>query len=255
MALTPAVIKTMIDKVAEEYHILNTSVDSINADLPFYFPLVTSTDEYDFERRMIVPAQTGDTWDIGAIIRASPLAPLINGLAAYFQTNGDMSDVGVGGALDNYLYVNNLTAYKYFADAQYCVNYYKMAGILVENTDVFTFAELGQTSGAGYFTSLGSYQTDNINLPYGVYADYTSFAPTDQVEVLIVSGTINFDIRLICKDINGDTFVFEQNVSGSANDKVTLNLTEKITGCSGLATAYSGTDGDVLRIQTIAPEV
>jgi len=255
MALTPTTIKTIIDKIAEEYRILETAVDSIDTDLPFYFPAVTATGEYDFERRMITPAQTGDTWTIDPIIRASPLAPLINGLANYFQTNGDMSDVGTGGALDNYLYVNSLTAYKYFADAQYYVNYYKMAGILVDNTDVFTFAECGQTSGAGYFTSLGSYQTDDINLPYGVYTDYTSYAPTDQVEVLIVSGTINFDIRLICKDINGDTFVFEQNISGSEGETVKLDLTEKITGCSGLAASYSGTDGDILRIQTIAPEV
>lgn len=70
--------------------------------------------------------------------------------------------MGVGGALDNYLYINDLTAYKYYADAQYYTNFYKMCGILVENTDAFTFAEFGiDEYDNSYFESIDSYQTED----------------------------------------------------------------------------------------------
>ena len=255
MALQPTTVKSIIDKAAYQFHTLETAVSTIESENPVYFPLVTQDDDYDFEHFMLPSVKAADTWDIAKITKDSPLKYIIGSLSSFFQSNENLSDVGVGGALDNYLYINNLTAYKYYADAQYYVNGYKMAGILVENTDVFVFAELGNDYGAAYFTSLGSYQTDDLNAPYGEYVEYTSFAPTSEVEILIVNGTINFDIHLICKDKNGDTFVFTQNISGSTGDRVKLNLTETIVGCSGLTEPYAGSDGDILRIQTIAPEV
>jgi hypothetical protein len=257
MALQPSTVKEILDKAAYQYKQILTGVEIINTYDPDYFPLFSVDNDYSFERVMIPQVYKTDNWNVESLIKASPLAYLIPALNSYFATNIDMSDAGYGGALDAYLYDNDLTAYKYYADAQYIVNNYKMAGILVDNTSSFIFAEFGiDNYDAYYFDSLGSYQTDDITRPYGDYDTYTSYAPTDQVEIEIISGTgINFDIHLICKDKNGEAFIFVQSITGSTGDKVKLGLSEKITGCVGLETNYSGMSGDKFRIQTIEPEV
>ena len=256
MALQTSTVKTIINQAASQFHQIELGVNAINGDSPDYFPYFTQDDDYYFEFTMNQSVSAVDNWKLKSLILASPLNPLIGYLNMYFATNIERTNVGFPGALDNYLYDNSLTCYKQFADAQYFVSGYKMSGVVVENSDVCIFGEFGcDTQGIGYFDSLVSYQTDDISAPYGTYDAYTSFAPTDQVEVEFVHGTINFDIHLICKDKYGEAFVFTQQVSGTAGEKVKLNLTEKISGVSGLETMYSGVANDLVKIQTIAPEV
>lgn len=256
MALQTSTIQSICDKVASQYHYLLTAFDAIEADSPDYFPYVTADGDFGFELKMNPSLVKGDNWNMKDLVKASPIDSIIGGLFSYFSTSRNNWEIDYPGSLDNYLYVNGMTVSKYFADSVYYCNGYKMAGILVDNTDVFTFAEFGKTSGnIAYFTSLGSYQTEDINAPYGTYTDYISFAPTDQIELEIVTGAINFDIKLICKDKNGDTFIYQQSLSGTEGETITLNLTEKITGVAGLQTPYDGNANDLFRIKTISLEV
>lgn len=257
MAISTQIIQDILDKASSQYKILEDAINEINADSPEYFPIVTSSDDYDFESFML-PSLSQDVWTTGSLIKSTPLSRALSGLMRYFSSSSNFWDITHEQSLDQYLYSNNMTATRYFADALFYSVGHKMAGILVENVDPFTFAELGKNSeGTSYFTSIASYQTDQINLPYGIYSSYVGFAPTDKVEVELVNvtGTINFDIALICKDGNGDTFILNQNLSGITGDKIALELTEKVTGFSGVSlTPYNGTAGDLLRIQTALEE-
>lgn len=220
---------------------------------PEYFPIVTESDDYGFESIMN-PFLKNDVWTTAPIVKASPLSSVVWGLMTYFNSNPNYWSIEYPGSLDQYLYINGMTVKKPFADAVYDVTGFKMSGAVVENTDVMTFVRFGKTaSDVPYFTSVTSYQTEALNLPYGTYDSYVYFAPTDKVEAYIENGSINFDIRLICKDKNGETFIHEQNLTGSTGSKIGLQLSEKIVGFSGMTTLYNGAANDLIRIQT-APE-
>lgn len=258
MALQTTTIQDICDKVAKQYSVLEDAVVTIEADNPDYFPLVTQDDDFDFELKMNPALIKGDDWNVPDLVKASPLKSICGGLLNYFSTSHTYNQIEYVGSLDNYLYVNGMTVSKNFADALYYSTGYVMCGVVVDNSVAFTFGEFGEDeNGDPFFTSIGSYQTDDLNAPYGLHNGKTTYAPTSRVEVEIVSADspINFDINLICKDLNGDTFTFQQNLSGEEGDTITLNLTEEITGVSGLATPYSGNANDLLRIKTLPSEV
>lgn len=253
--ISTEIIQQIADKIASQYKILTDSVLEIaTSTSPEYFPIVTDSDDYGFEL-YINPFLRDDVWTTPPIVKASPLNNIVWGLMEYFNIDKNYWNIEYPGSLDQYLYVNGMTVKKAFADAVSDVTGFKMSGAVVENTDLMVFAEFGKTeAGASFFTSLKSYQTDVLNLPYGSYPTYTYFAPTDKVNALVSQGTINFDIGLICKDRNGDTFIHQQNLSGAEGDLITLNLTEKIVGFSGMTGGYTGTAGDRIKIQTVPEE-
>lgn len=257
MAIPTTIIQDIIDKASFQYQTLEVAIEAINAASPSYFPIVTSSDDYNFESFML-PALADETWTTGKLVKATPLCTMLSSLMRYFSSNSSFWDITYEQSLDQYLYSNDMTVPRYFADAIFYSVGHKMAGVLVDNVDPFVFAELGKTAGnVSYFNSLASFQTEVLNKPYGVYSDYIGYAPTDQVEVelVTVTGSINFDIALICKDRNGDTFILNQNLSGVQGDKIPLVLTEKVTGFSGVSlTPYNGTAGDLLRIQMALEE-
>lgn len=253
--ISTSIVQQIADKIASQYQTLTDSVLEIaTSTSPEYFPIVTESDDYGFEL-YINPFLREDVWTNPPIVKASPLNNIIWGLMEYFNVNRNYWDIEYTGSLDQFLYINGMTVKKDFADAVSDVTDFKMSGAVVENTDLMVFAEFGKTDiGTSYFTSLKSYQTDVLNLPYGSYPTYTYFAPTDKVNVLVSHGTINFDIRLICKDRNGDTFVHQQTLVGVEGDLIALNLAEKVVGFSGLTNAYTGNAGDRILIQTAVSE-
>ncbi|MFA6679249.1 MAG: hypothetical protein WCR96_02010 [Candidatus Methanomethylophilaceae archaeon] len=249
------IIQQIADKIAGQYSLLTSPVIEIQtSESPEYFPLITESDDYGFESIMN-PFLKNDVWTTAPVVKASPLSSVVWGLMTYFNSNPNYWSIEYPGSLDQYLYINGMTVKKGFADTVSDVTGFKMSGAVVENTDVMVFARFGKTEGGiPFFTSVSSYQTDNVNLPYGTYDSYVFFAPTDKVDAYVETGSINFDIHLICKDQNGDTFVHQQTLTGTAGTKISLQLSEKIVGFSGMTTLYNGSDGDLIRIQT-APEV
>jgi len=252
-----AIIVEIAGKVSAQYQIMKAGVDAINDDSPEYYPVVTGSDDREFESEM-ARACVSETWDIEEIIRYTPVNAIVNALLRYFNTTPSNWNVLYVGSLDHYLYENGLTVDKHFADAVAACTKHKMSCILVENTENFIFGEIGMDEDGDYFNALGSYETEDISLPYGIYEDdYTGFAPTDEVSAQIVTAQepINFDINLICKDVNGDTFIHSMNISGVAGDIIPLGLAEKITGISGVSqTPYDGNIGDLIRFRTVTED-
>lgn len=255
--LQKSTVQDICDQVASHYSSISDLVTTINASDPEYFPLVTQDDDYDFELKMN-PALTSDVWSVDDLAKASPIKNVCSGLLSYFSQTRSYDQINQIGSLDNYLYANSMTVSENFAKALECSTSHVLSGWVVNPYLSFTFAEFGEDeNGTAYFDSIASFQTDDLNAGYGNRNDIIAFAPTLDVVVEIVeaTGTINFDIELICKDENGDAFIFEQTLSGIKGDEITLNLSKKITGVSGLQTAYTGSAGDLFRIKTLPSEV
>lgn len=239
----------IIGNLAREERALRELIASLGVVKPVYYPLVTGTNDYEFERMLGRAAHNADMeWNYAELVKASPLDGLANAVNNYFSLNH-------AGGLDNYLFTNGMTVPEAFANLLYAASGHRMAGLLVECESKFIFAEFGYDDDDEFFNSLGSFEDNtNPNAPYGIFECYSSYAPVDVVDIAIISGTINFDIKLLCKDVNGDSFVVERNVSGSDGDVVMVELGRKTVGFSGLADPYSGFSGDFLRIQSIGAE-
>jgi len=256
--LETSTVQEICDKIAVQYSVISAMVAGIEGNSPDYFPLVTKDDDFEFELKMNPALVKGDNWNVKDLVSASPLKSVCGGLMNYFSQTKTYDQIQHVGSLDNYLYVNQMTVSENFADALSVSTGYVMSGWVVQNALAFVFGNLGEdSSGVPYFNAVGSFQTDDLNAPYGTHNNFTTYAPTENVVVEIVEAgqSINFDIDLICKDENGDTFIFNQNVSGEKGDVVTLNLMKRITGVSGLHTPYSGSANDLLRIKTLPSEV
>lgn len=251
--ITSATMKTLVDRMAGQYKLLNNAVIALNDLGPdTYFNIITAVDDRDVELPTLTQADLADTSITSAFVTKQSFPPLFRLINSIL---GNFNRVSYFGGYDQFFVDNDFRASDYFNQL-----YVAATGTFLLAKNVFcevdsTFATLTVNPGPVLLF------TDGVNfgngaIPNRYAANNGNFAATQLAIKVISMGAAPIDFHVIGTDKDNNLISNNVSVPGSLSPGTYVPIGSASTryldvGSVNFPNLNNGTNGDVYEIHNI----